>query len=217
MPPAQGLQPSLLSGQNLYLRLILLVLAFIGALEASLRQICLQIALLLGFMLLDLSLYSKLLRGLRISLPFFAAYWIFATLFGVAFPEMLLFTLKLVFFIIVTVYCFGNLGLERILRDTHSLRRYKWGKSLLRFGLATQLFLRGYARYFSRHKPTARTSVSNGLDSLFAAGAHVYRSSGQTEALLDRLLRRETQAAPSPRANLLALAAMALLTLINSV
>ena len=81
MSPLSNRKASALRGQNLWLRLLILIMALFGALDASWRQISLLMALFWLYMLLDLPLYPKFARGLRITLPFLAAYWIFGTLF----------------------------------------------------------------------------------------------------------------------------------------
>lgn len=63
MGPQSNNQASALSGQNLWLRLLILVLALFAALDASWRQLGMLMALYCLFMLLDFSLYPKLLRG----------------------------------------------------------------------------------------------------------------------------------------------------------
>lgn len=208
--------PSPLSGQNFYLRLLILVLALFGGLDASLRTVSALIVLFMLFMLLDLSLYPKLWRGLRISLPFFTAYWIFATLFGSRFPDMALFTLKLILFILATVYAFGNLGLRQVMCDTRGLRKHKWGERLVHYFLATGLFIRAYAKYFSRHKPKASSSIGSVLDSMISAGTQVYKHSNVIEAQLEKTVQNQAALPSSFSANMIALCLMALMVLITS-
>lgn len=210
-------KPSIFWGQNLYLRLLIVLLALVGTLEASLRQVGAQIALFLLFLLAEPDLLPKLARGLRLSLPFFAAYWLFATLLGKPFPEMLVFTLKLVFFIIVSVYSFGSLNLDLVLRDTRALRRTGWGNRLVRFALATALYLRAYAGYFSNNKPQGGTSIASLLDSVFAGGAKVYARSEALAGQLDRALSGPVTLAAKPAADCLALVLLTLSILIQAI
>ncbi|MBW6514663.1 MAG: hypothetical protein K0B87_07895 [Candidatus Syntrophosphaera sp.] len=216
MNPLSEPRPSLLAAQNFYLRLLILALAFIGALEASLRTVAALIALFLFFLLLDLTLYPRLFRALRLSLPWFAAYWIFATLFATRFPDMALFTLRLLFFIVATVYCFGNLNLRAVLRDTAGLRRHKWGERLVRYLLATALFIRAYARHFARHKPKGSSSLGSVLDSMLIAGRQVYSRSATVEAQLERAVRSQTAPPEAFSANVIALCLLALMVLITA-
>jgi len=209
-------ETSILSGQNFYLRLLLLILLFIGAVEASLRQVCALTLLFLLFMLLDLGLYPKLLKGLRISLPFFAAYWLFATLFRTDFPAMALFTARILLFIVATVYAFGNLSLQRVLHDTRGLRKHKWGESLIHYLLATALFIRAYAKYFTRHKPNAGSSIGSVLDGMISAGTKVYRTTGAVERHMWTMLREKRENPESTPGNLIALSLMAMLVLVTS-
>lgn len=217
MPPQSNSQASALSGQNLWLRLLILVLALFAALDASWRQHGMLMALHWLFMLLDLSLYPKFLRGLRLTLPFLAAYWIFGTLFKTAFPDLLLFSLKLVFFIEASVFCFGNLRLGLVLRDTSWLRERKWGRRMLHFVLATALYLRAYAKHFDRHKLKGHSSIGAVLDNMIVAGSKVYRDSAVIEAQLARMSQAPVEETDRSAANLIGLSLMTLMVLISSV
>lgn len=210
-------QASALSGQNLWLRLLILVLVLFGALDASWRQIGMLMGLFWLFMLLDLSLYAKFLRGLRISLPFLAAYWVFGTLFKTPFPALLLFTLKLIFFIEATVYCFGNLLLHSVLRDTRWLRKRKSGMRLLRFFLATALYIRAYAKQFDRHKIKGHSSIGAVLDNMIEVGTKVFRNSEVIEAQLAKVLQTPAPEQDMPSANLISLSLITMIVLISAV
>lgn len=217
MSPLSSRKASALRGQNLWLRLLILIIALFGALDASWRQIILLMALFWLYMLLDLSLYPKFVRGLRITLPFLAAYWIFGTLFKSLFPDMLLFTLKLIFFIEASVHCFGNLSLGNILRDTGWLRQHRWGRSLLRFVLATALYIRAYGKHFSRSKIKGHSSLGSVLDGMIEAGTMVFQESAVVEAQLERMLQTRVEDEDNAPANLIALSLMTLMVLISSV
>jgi len=208
---------SVLSGQNLWLRLLILVMALFSALDASWRQIILLMLLYLIFMLLELDLYPKLWRGLRFSLPFLAAYWVFGTLFGRAFPDLVLFSLKLIFLIETSVWCFANLYIKDILRDTRGLQKRKWGKKLLRFALATGLYIRAYFKMFERDKIKGHNSIGAVLDSMVGVGTRVYQSSGIIEAQLEHILKTPLEQRVNTLPNLLGMSLLAVMVLISAV
>jgi hypothetical protein len=216
MVPQNKPAVSPLAGQNLWLRLLILVIALFGALEASPRQLLYYIGLILVFMLLDLSLYPKLLKGLRISLPFFAAYWVFGTLFGILFTDMILFTLKLIFFIGISVYVFGNLTQVQALEDTRWLRRYRWGRGFVRYCLATGLYINAYTRYFAEHKPKGSSSIGKVLDSLLDAGSKIFKHSDVVEAQLARAMVMVPADTDKQGADLIGLCLLALIVLVSS-
>ncbi|NLW19588.1 MAG: hypothetical protein GXY81_07860 [Candidatus Cloacimonetes bacterium] len=207
----------MLSGQNLWLRLLILVMALFSALDASWRQIILLMLLYLIFMLLELDLYPKLWRGLRFSLPFLAAYWVFGTLFGRAFPDLVLFSLKLIFLIETSVWCFANLYIKDILRDTRGLQKRKWGKKLLRFALATGLYIRAYFKMFERDKIKGHNSIGAVLDSMVGVGTRVYQSSGIIEAQLEHILKTPLEQRVNTLPNLLGMSLLAVMVLISAV
>lgn len=208
---------SVLSGQNLWLRLLILVMALFSALDASWRQIILLMLLYLIFMLLELDLYPKLWRGLRFSLPFLTAYWVFGTLFGRAFPDLVLFSLKLIFLIETSVWCFANLYIKDILRDTRGLQKRKWGKKLLRFALATGLYIRAYFKMFERDKIKGHNSIGAVLDSMVGVGTRVYQSSGIIEAQLEHILKTPLEQRVNTLPNLLGMSLLAVMVLISAV
>lgn len=208
---------SALSGQNLWLRLLILVMALFAALDASWRQIILLMLLFLVFMLLELDLYPKLWKGLRFSLPFLAAYWVFGTLFGKAFPDLVMFSLKLIFLIETSVWCFANLYIKDILRDSQGLQRRKWGKRMLRFALATGLYIRAYFKMFERDKIKGHNSIAAVLDSMVGVGTKVYQSSPVIEAQLDHILKISLDKGGRSLPNLIGLSLLTLMVLISAV
>lgn len=206
--------PSLLSGQNLWLRLLILILAFVGAVDATLRQVLALTVLFLLFLLLDVSAFGQIWKALRISLPFFAAYWLFATLFATSFTAAGLFTLKLLLFILVTVYVFGNLSLQRVLHDTKRLRKYRWGEQLVHFFLATGLFIRAYTKYFKRVKIKTDNSIGAILDILIDTGRQVAENSDVIEAQLKQTMKTQDDVSHGSSANLIALCLITCLILV---
>ncbi len=217
MTPLSDRLISALDGQNLWLRLLILVLALFGALDASWRQLIMLMGLFCVFMLLDLSLYSRFFRGLRFTLPFLAAYWVFGTLFKTAFPDLILFTLKLIFFIEASVYCFGNLQLSYVLRDLRWLQKRQWGRRLTHFGLATALYIRSYTKHFDRHKIKGHSSIGAVLDNMIEAGARVFEDSDVIEAQLGKMLQTPLAVSDKPSANIIALSLITLMVLISAV
>jgi hypothetical protein len=207
---------SLLSRQNLYLRLLILFLALVGTVDASLRQVLVQILLYLAFFLLNPSLYLMLLKALRRILLFFAGYWLFATVFGIPFPQMLLFSAKITLFVIVTVYAFGNLSWERLLHDTKRLRSWTWGERLVSFFMATTLFFRSYSRQLSKDHFKAGNSIGSFLDRMIAAGQEVYGKTELVRSQMDEALRKDTALPAETGANLFALLVLALMAVTNS-
>lgn len=209
---------SLIADQHLYLKLLIMLMALAGNLDASLRQIVMQVALFLLFFLLDISFYSSLLSALRKVLPFFAGYWLFAALLDTPFPQMVLFSLKLLLFVQVSVYVFARQDIRYVLEDTVRLRRHGWGNTLVYYTLATALFIRAYSRYFARHRLQAGSSIGQVLD-VVAGGA---RQSLGAAKVIDRQISagfKATQMPDSSRAGsgLIGLCLLTLMVVINSI
>lgn len=134
----------ILAEQNIWLKLIILLIAFSLGLDASFRQLLWLLGLFLLMFLCDLSVFSKLLLALRRILPFMSGYWVFATIFTVQFPDMLLFSLQILYFLVITVYCVGTIDMPHFLQDTGRLQKYHFSRSLINLILATSLFIRKY-------------------------------------------------------------------------
>ncbi|MCB5245351.1 MAG: hypothetical protein WC179_03000 [Candidatus Cloacimonadaceae bacterium] len=176
---------SVLGEQHLGLRLLIIVLALVSAIIASWQKILLLIGIFLSFMLLDCSLYKQVLKGLRVSLPFFAVYWILGTIFQVQFPALAIFNLKVIFFILAGVYALGNITPERVINDTRYIRKFKWGRWLVHFGLATSLYIQAYTSYFTNHKPEGKNTIGEIFDSFLEAGSNVLKKSQEIEDKLE--------------------------------
>ncbi len=204
-----------LTDQHLYLRLLILLMALVGNLGSSLRQLLLQSGLFLLFSLLDVHSFGRLIKALRLILVFLAAYWLFATLLGTQFPVMLLFSVRLVFFAQVSVYAFSHLSLPRTLHDCSALLRYHWGRGLITYLAATVLFIQGFHRYWSQSGNSGDTTLSD----RFMNVSKACLADGDTIATrLD-----EAMANPSvyqdakPASNLIGLALLTLMVLVGAV
>jgi hypothetical protein len=207
---------SVLADQHLYLRLVIMIVALTGNLEATLRQICFQMALLIVFALLDLSVYPKLLRALRKILPFVAGYWLFATLMRTPFPAMMLFTLKLVYFVQVTVYVLSHLDTAKLLRDTARMRRFRWGNAVIYYLLATMLFLKANARVFSSFQLRGKSKPGEVLDAVVEGARENFAKASSIDTIINQEL---SDAKPSgfTGADVLGICLLALMVMVNSI
>ncbi len=79
-----------LSGQHFYLKSAVFLTGLAIGLDSSLRQLLIQLVLILTILIFEPKLYLSLLNALKKLLPFFAGYWVFATLFGQEFLSDLL-------------------------------------------------------------------------------------------------------------------------------
>lgn len=159
------LRKNIFLGQNVWLKLIILVIAFSLGFDASFRQLLTSSGIFLLYFLLDRTVFPKLLFALRKILLFLTGYWLFATLFGLSFPEMLLFSLQIVYFLIITVYCLGTIDLGHFIHDTRRIRKYRPVERLVYLILATTLFIRNYFTLLGDKKPGKGDSITEVLGS----------------------------------------------------
>jgi hypothetical protein len=116
----------ILSEQNLWLKLIILVIAFTLGFDASIKQLILLILLFMVYYLLQPSIYNKLLLAMRKVLIFITGYWIIASVFATPFPAMLLFSLQIIYFLVISLYALGTVDTRHFLMDTHRCKSTPW-------------------------------------------------------------------------------------------
>ncbi|HRY83555.1 MAG TPA: hypothetical protein P5533_02865 [Candidatus Cloacimonadota bacterium] len=155
----------ILAEQSTWLKLIILLISFTLGLDASFRQLLWLLGVFLLIFISDLSVFSKLLIALRRILPFLAGYWVFATLFTLQFPAMLLFSLQVLYFLVITVYCVGTIDMKHFLQDTGYLQKYRFSRSLIYLILATSLFIRKYFMLLGERQISGGDSIKNVLAS----------------------------------------------------
>jgi len=204
-----------LTDQHLYLRMLIMLMGLVGNLNASLRQLLLQMGLFLLFSLLDIHSFARLGRALRLILAFLAAYWLFATLLGTSFPIMLLFSVRLIFFAQLSVYTFSHLKLSRVLHDCQSLTRFAWGRDLLIYLSATLMFIQS----FRNHWTSGATGRQSSLAELFMHASKASLAEGESisasleSAVSDPASYRDAR----PASGLIGLALLSLMVLLGAV
>jgi hypothetical protein len=134
----------ILSEQNLWLKLIILVIAFTLGFDASIKQLILLILLFMVYYLLQPSIYNKLLLAMRKVLIFITGYWIIASVFATPFPAMLLFSLQIIYFLVISLYALGTVDTRHFLMDTHRLQKYPLVGKITYTLMASVLFIRSY-------------------------------------------------------------------------
>ena len=207
-----------LSEQNLWLKLLIFAVACVLGFDAKIRQLLLLVALFLIYYLCEPAVFSKLLLALRRIMPFVTAYWLFATLFKTEFPEMLYFSLQIIYFLVISIYCLGTTDIRHFMLDTRKMQRYRWFSQVTYVVLATALFIRTYFELLQQHKLNRATSLS----AVFSYFADVirqnYASAKQVETEVElsikgELIKRDFFVAQ----NLLAFGFLTALVLVGSI
>ena len=202
--------------QHLYLRLAIFSLGIATGFEASLRQLLTQIAFSLLYLIVEPYLYAKLFFALKKLLTFLAGYWLFTLLFKVEFPQALVFSLTIIYLVLITVAAWGSLDKRMILAQCNRLYNFQTGRYLLSFSLATYYFIK---RYFAEYQSLeSQENIAGILDRAIKAGLKVHESAGLIEDRVQTLLR-EDHPRPSrqPAANLYGLIFLSLLVLLSSI
>lgn len=203
-----------LTDQHLILRLIIMISAFTANLGSSFRQLAMQSGLFLVFFLLEPASYLRILKALRFLLSFLAAYWLMATLLGQPFLLMSLFSLRLLFFLLLSVYTFSHLSIARVLHDCSFLLKYRIGNLLIQYILATILFINS----FRIHWQNAAKEQDIDLSKRFFLSiklCHQDLASIATQ-VENAILNEQSYAAARPASSLIGIALLTMMALLGA-
>lgn len=201
--------------QHLYLRLAIFSLGIATGFEASLRQLLTGVALSLLYITVEPELFAKLGFALKKILTFLAGYWVFALLFKIEFPQAVLFSLTIIYLILITVAVWGSLDKRMLLAQCHRLHNFQTGRSLLSFSLTTYFFIK---RYFAEYQGLQKQeNIAGILDRAIRAGLTVHEGAGAIEDKVQTLLREDYHPPTrQPAANLYGLIFLSLLILLSN-
>lgn len=157
---------AIFQSQNTWLKLLIFVIALLSGMLAHSRHLLLHLSLFALYFFVQITLYKKLIFAFRKMLPFLAAYWLFATLVGTDFVEMLIFSLRLILLLFCSVYFFGTLHLEALIGDSHFLLRSPFLNRALCFLIATLLFIKNYAKLYSEQQINRKSTLAEIMNNL---------------------------------------------------
>lgn len=205
---------NLIRQQHVLLRLLIFLVSMSTAFEVSLRQLISQTLLFLIYFAAEPLLYGRFIFAVRKLLTFFAGYWVFTLLFKVEFPLAVIFSMKILYLVLITVAVWASLDKARLWSELKPLCNSKICKSLLSYSLATWLFIK---RYFELYRGMDRQdSIAGILDKTLLSGKQVY---DQSDAIETKVLYYIQNDSPLPRINLRAnfygLLFLCLLVLVN--
>lgn len=173
---------NIISGQNFYLKLAIFATGVVTGIEASLRQLLAQVLLLLVFFAFEPVLYRLILSSLRRVLPFFAAYWLFATLLQQDFPITVQFSIQLIYLLLITVAVMGRVSMLRVAAESYNLRKLGWVNSAFYYLFATWLFVQSFFRQYQiRQREVSSEPVVSLLEAVIKS------VSAETEAIRTQL------------------------------
>ncbi len=173
---------NIISGQNFYLKLAIFATGVVTGIEASLRQLLAQVLLLLVFFAFEPVLYRLILSSLRRVLPFFAAYWLFATLLQQDFPITVQFSIQLIYLLLITVAVMGRVSMLRVAAESYNVRKLGWVNSAFYYLFATWLFVQSFFRQYQiRQREVSSEPVVSLLEAVIKS------VSAETEAIRTQL------------------------------
>lgn len=179
----------LIRDQHLYLKSAIFLFGIIGTFEISLRQLAFQSLLFILFLAAEARLYLVAISAFRKLLPFFAAYWLLATLFKVDFIASILFCTKIIHLVLITVAAWGSADKNALLAQSKLCRKSRLGKRLISFILATYFFLQEYLSSFKELPKSQKPAEI--LERAIAAGKSVHDESHMIAQRVQELLTRD--------------------------
>ncbi len=182
----------LIRNQHLYLKFAIFLFGIAGTLEVSLRQLALQSLLFILFLATEPRLYALVIFAFRKLLPFFAAYWLLATLFKIEFMVSVLFSGKILHLVFITVAAWGAVDKSALLGQSKLFRKTKIGKNVLSFTLATYLFLQEYIKSYKELPKSEKLGLI--VDRAILAGKSVHDKSESIDQEVQELLVQEVPA-----------------------
>ena len=94
-------------------------------------------------------IFKYLIKGIRFLLPMFAAYSVFATMFGIPFLEILIFLVRILFLSFFVIYFAVSLYLYRFMEDSQFLKSSSFTNGILIYLIATFIYLRKFVSYYN--------------------------------------------------------------------
>lgn len=147
--------------QNILIKLAIMLIASTSAIVSTQKVLIYLLLSCIIYFLVSPVIYKFILKGIRFLLPFFAAYSLFATVFGIDFVDMLVFILRITILSAFVVFFSVSLYLYRFLEDTQFLKQNLITTVLLTYAIATLLFLRSFVSYYKSIHQNESFKLSN--------------------------------------------------------
>ncbi len=201
--------------QNCWLKALIFAVAVAGGCFASIRHLTYQTITFLVYFLYDARIFCRIGFALRKLLPFFAGYWVFATLWSIDFMDMLSFSLRLLFLVLISVYIFGTFEIEQLMQDSITIRRNRVVKRVFYYALAIWLFIQAYFQIYAASGLRESKSMQNVMNKVILALSTNYQNSPQIDAEVCAILERTYEARQTiSYPNLIAVVFLAILSII---
>ncbi|MDD4310823.1 MAG: hypothetical protein PHO32_10610 [Candidatus Cloacimonetes bacterium] len=205
-----------ISSQNLYLKLCILCTGIVMGMDSSLKQLLMQIALILLYLLCEISLFKYLFQAFRRILPFLSGYWLFATLFSQSFPSSVLFSVQIVYLLLVMVAVFGKTEMSTLALDSKWIRKSRHINVVFYYCFATMQFLDSFSLRYKEIKLIGdKEVVMNHVSEVIKAVLHDKASIH--EKVTDILSQQSKEGRANSAANFTGLLFLAVLVLLHGV
>ncbi len=210
------MRSGLIRNQHIVLKLAIFIIGISSSIEVSQRQMAAQSLLILIYMVPEPRLYGSFLFALRKLISWFAAYWVFALLFKVEFPDAVMFCVTIMYLALITVVVWASVDKSRIWDELAALRKLRCSRGIVSYVLATYLFLKQYLAILKQKQmPDGIVAViSSAIDSGKLLHANAPKVAEQVETLMNQ---EGKSPASNMSANLYGLLFLSLLGLVFSI
>lgn len=151
--------------QNTWLKLCILIVGSIAAVAVPVKALFYLSAVTLMYLLISPAIYRCLLQGLRVLLPFIAAYSLTATILGESLGKIIIIALRIIIMVFMVTYFAASLNMNRLLEDSISKKSNKHFRAIMFYVVATLIYIKQFASYYSGNPEKSKTGKS-GLSEL---------------------------------------------------
>ncbi len=141
-------QDSLFSRQNFWLKVLILSTGFVTAIIVPMKALLVYLTGILLYSCLSPSELKPMAKGIKMLLPFLAAYGMMCLLFRIDFPVMATFIIRMLILTILLVHFWSSTSLHRFLEDASFLSSNPANNPFLFFCVATLLYLKQFILYY---------------------------------------------------------------------
>jgi len=141
--------------------------------------------------LIDHRYLPKILFAFRKVMPFLTVYWVMGTIFGLDFIAMVDLTLRIILAVMITVFLFGSIRLELVLRDLNCCFRYATARKAMFYLLATYMFIRCYHQLWMQQPQQHITKLQEAISRVTDLLAKNYAQTPRFEQQIETILSKE--------------------------
>jgi len=177
--------------QNTWLKLSILLLGSVAAIIVPVKALYCLFFLTLAFLFLSPPIFKYILKGLKVILPFIAAYSLIASIMGLSLEPIIVFIVRIIIMVILVTFFSASFSMNRFLEDSRFLNRFDMFKPVMFYAVATLIYMRNFINYYKQNSVKIKVStfdvskiVTNLIDTIHDNWLMRSKIQSETEILL---------------------------------